>query len=47
MNSDIKFKKNILDKFLEAAKKIDDFIIFLHKHEKGKYLKEYFSPKRK
>ncbi len=45
MDSDIKFKKNILDKFLEAAKKIDDFIILAPQHEKGKYLKEYFSPK--
>ncbi len=46
MDSDIDFKKGIIDKFIDAAKKIDNFVILAPQHEKSKYIKEFFSPRK-
>mgnify|MGYP001401970183 CR=1 FL=1 len=43
MDSDVSFKTNIIDAFINAANKINDFIILAPQHEKSNYIKEYFS----
>ncbi len=45
MDSDINFKKSVIDQFISAAKKIDNFVILAPQHERSKYIKEYISPK--
>ena len=43
MDSDINFKKKIIDQFITAAQKIDNFVILAPQHEKSKYIKEFIS----
>ena len=46
MDSDIDFKKSIIDKFLDAAKKIDNFVILAPQHEKSKYINDFLSTRK-
>ena len=46
MDSDIDFKKSIIDKFMDAAQKIDNFVILAPQHEKNKYINDFFSTRK-
>ena len=46
MDPDVFFKKVIIKKFLDKAKKIKDFIILAPQHEKSFYKKDFISPKK-
>ena len=43
MDSDVSFKKKIIDEFLWTAKKVKDFVILAPKHEKSSYINEFIS----
>jgi len=43
MDSDVKFNSRTIDKFLETANKIKDFIILAPQHERKFYQKDFFS----
>ncbi len=43
MDSDISFANTIINKFLNTAKKINDFIILAPKHERSRYIKDFIS----
>ena len=45
MDSDVKFNSRTIDKFLETANKIKDFIILAPQHERKFYQKDFFSNK--
>ncbi len=45
MDSDIQFNKNVIDKFLNAASHIKNFIILAPQHERRFYINEFFSNK--
>jgi GT2 family glycosyltransferase len=45
MDSDVKFNSRTIDKFLETANKIKDFIILAPQHERKFYQKDFFSTK--
>ena len=47
MDSDVSFASNTIDRFLQIADKIKDFIILAPQHEKSFYKKEFFSEKKK
>ena len=46
MDPDVFFKKTIIKKFLDKAKKIKDFIILAPQHEKSFYKKDFISTKK-
>ena len=46
MDSDVSFASNTIDRFLQIADKIKDFIILAPQHEKSFYKKEFFSEKK-
>ena len=45
MDSDVKFNSKTIDKFLNAANKIKDFIILAPQHERDFYKNDFFSTK--
>ena len=45
MDSDVTFKKKIIDEFIFTAKKVKDFVILAPKHERSNYIREFISDK--
>ncbi len=45
MDSDVSFKKKIIDEFIFTAKKVKDFVILAPKHERSNYISEFISDK--
>ena len=45
MDSDVTFKKKIIDEFIFTAKKVKDFVILAPKHERSNYISEFISHK--
>ena len=46
MDSDISFRHDVIDKFINASQIIKDFIILAPQHEKSFYKKSFFSNKK-